>query len=107
MNTENSNLGMIVKAARMRKGLTQEALAEKSRVSPRHVSGMENEGNYPSFEALYRLIRELNIPADEIFYPERQNTNAPLEYLKGLLGKCGERDILAITALVEALLKKS
>ena len=71
MRIDENNLGAIIKAARLNKGFTQETLAEKVGVGLRHIMAIENEGNYPSYEVLYKLIRELHIPADSIFYPEK------------------------------------
>ena len=107
MHISESGLGAIVKAARLKKGLTQEILAEKVGVGLRHIMGIENEGSFPSYEVLYNLIRELNIPADSIFYPEKNPANPRLEYLSHLLGQCNDRDIRAITALTESLLSKT
>ena len=103
MRINENNLGGIVKAARLNKGLTQEVLAEKVGIGQRHIMGIENEGHLPSYEVLYNLIRELNIPPDNIFYPEKIHDNPQLEYLIHLLGQCNDNDIQAITALVEYL----
>ena len=103
----DNNLGSIVKAARLNKGLTQEVLAEKVGVGLRHIMGIENEGHFPSYEVLYYLIRELNIPADKIFYPEKITDNPQLEYLIHLLEQCDDKNLRAVTALVESLLSKS
>ena len=51
---------------------TQEMLAEEVGVGLRHIMAIGNEGSYPSYEVLYKLIRELHIPVDLIFYPEKQ-----------------------------------
>ena len=105
MRNDENNLGGIIKAARLKKGLKQDELAEKVGVGPRHMMAIENEGSSPSYEVLYKLIRELCIPADSIFYPENTPANSQIEYLKHMLGQCDARDIGAVTALVEALLK--
>jgi transcriptional regulator with XRE-family HTH domain len=102
-NIEN-RLGALVKAARLNRGLTQEQLAEKIGIGLRHIMGIENEAKSPSYEVLYSLIRELNLSADSIFYPETRNEDSKLQYLTRLLGQCSERDIRAVTALTEAFL---
>ncbi len=107
MHINENNLGIVIKDARLMNGLTQDALAEKVGVGLRHIMGIENEGKFPSYSVLYKLIRELNIPADSIFYPEKNPADTRLEYLTRLLGQCGDRDIRAITAFVESLSSKS
>jgi transcriptional regulator with XRE-family HTH domain len=102
---DENTLGAVVKAARLRKGWTQDVLAEAAGIGVRHIMGIENEGSSPSYEVLYSIIRELNIPADSIFYPEKNPSNPQLEYLVHLLGQCGDREIHAVTALTEALMQ--
>ena len=97
-------MGSIVKDARLKKGLTQETLAESAGVGLRHLMGIENEGNFPSYEVLYKLIRELNIPSDFIFYPEKQSKDYELEELIRMLYKCDERSIGIIGATIKAAL---
>jgi transcriptional regulator with XRE-family HTH domain len=97
-----SNLGAIVKAARTNKGWTQETLAEKVGVGLRHIMAIENEGSYPSYEVLYNLIRELHIPADSIFYPEKPSKDSRIEDLVRMLYNCDERSLKVIRATVKA-----
>ena len=102
MRTNESNLGAIVKAARLKKGLTQEVLAEKVGVGLRHIMGIENEGNIPSYEVLYALIRVLHIPADLIFYPEKQSKDLQIEDIVRMLYNCDERALSIVRATVQA-----
>ena len=106
MRACNNDLGAIIKTARINKGLTQEALAETCGVGSRHIMGIENEGSYPGFELLSKLIRELNISVNSIFYPEKLPSTRQREYLIHLLEQCNDRDILAVTSLVESFLSK-
>jgi transcriptional regulator with XRE-family HTH domain len=103
-NIEHNRLGTLIKTARTNKGLTQEQLAEKIGIGARHLMGIENEGKSPSFEVLYSLIRELNISADSIFYPESDACDTKLAYLTRLLMHREEQEIDAVTALAEVLL---
>ena len=64
-------LGMTVKSARKNADMTIEELAERIDVTERYLYRIENEGKKPSFEVLYKLVRELSIPSDLIFYPEK------------------------------------
>ena len=103
MHIDKAKLGAIIKAARVNKGMTQEMLAEKGGVGLRHIMAIENEGNYPSYELLYKLIRELNIPADLIFYPEKPSMDAHIEDIIRVLYRCDERSIEIIRATVTAV----
>ena len=70
-----NRLGSILKAARKAKGLTREQLAEIMSITPRYLMSIENENKKPSYDVLFRLVRELGISADTIFYPERERVN--------------------------------
>ena len=104
MHIHDTNLGAIIKAARINKGLTQEMLAEKVGVGLRHIMAIENEGSYPSYEVLYKLIRELHISADLIFYPEKQASDLQVEEITCMLYNCDERSLKVIHATVQAAL---
>jgi transcriptional regulator with XRE-family HTH domain len=101
---DETSLGAIINAARLKKGLTQEALAEKAGVGLRHIMGIENEGSSPSYEVLYKLVRELHIPADSIFYPERLSDDSQIDEITRMLYDCDKRSLSVIRATVQAAL---
>ncbi len=105
MHIDNTDLGAIIKAARQKSGMTQEALAESVGVGQRHIMAIENEGSYPSYEVLYRLIRELHIPADTIFYPEQPSKDDGTDEIVRMLYGCDERALKIIGATVKAALE--
>lgn len=100
-----NSLGATIKQARLAANLTQDELAEQIGITGRYIMALENEHKHPSFEVLCKIILTLNIPADNIFYPESQNTENEKEQLIRLLSRCDERDLKNITATVKALLE--
>jgi len=100
----DDELGLVIKSARLKIGLTREKLAEMVDLSPCYIMAIENEGKKPSFDKTYTLIRTLGIKADDIFYPENRDPGISIQRLTYLLLQCDERDVRAITALVETLL---
>lgn len=70
MHNHHETLGEIIKNARTKADITVEALANKVGVSERFIYRIENEGKKPSYDILYKLIRELAIVPDQIFFPE-------------------------------------
>jgi transcriptional regulator with XRE-family HTH domain len=66
------SLGSVIKSARHAKQLTQCRLAEQLGITPRYLKAIENSGRKPSYDLLSRIIRELDIPADTVFYPEHE-----------------------------------
>jgi len=97
-------LGNILKDARITKGLTREKLAEKMNITPRYLMSIENENKKPSYNLLLRLIRELGISSDMIFYPEVKSKIAETEQLLTRLNLCNKYQLNVIKATLEALL---
>lgn len=103
-NKYNDHLGSVVKSARLKKHLTRKQLAEKLQISQRHLTAIENEQKQPSYDLLFMLIRELHIPSDIVFYPERQKKIKELDQLQYLLSKCDSKDLNIIISTVQSLL---
>ena len=104
MHNQPETLGSILKAAREKAGITIEALAEGAGITERYLYQIENEGKKPSFDVLYKLIRELSISADSIFYPEKPSKDSEIENLLRMLSACDERSLEVVKATVKALI---
>lgn len=70
MHYDMKRMGTFIQEARIAHGMTQTALAEKIDISLRTVIAIETGKRNPTFEVLYKIIRELSIPADLIFRPD-------------------------------------
>lgn len=104
MHNQPETLGSILKAAREKAGITIEVLAERAEITERYLYRIENEGKKPSFDVLYKLIRELSISADSIFYPEKPSKDSEVENLLRMLSACDERSLKVVKATVKALI---
>jgi len=102
---QHETLGEIIKNARTKADITVEALAAKVGVSERFIYRIENEGKKPSYEILYKLIRELSILPDQIFFPEKQIEDSEMENLARMLYNCDERFMQIIKATIKAALE--
>ena len=71
-------IGEMLKEARVRAGLTQEAVAEAVEVSRQTVSNWENERSYPDIISVIRLSDLYGISLDELLKGDRRM----LEYVK-------------------------
>ena len=68
MNTKIlEKLGQNLKKYRLKKGLTQEFLAEKVGIHPTYVGKLESGKNNPSIKMLYKITRALEIKLPELF----------------------------------------
>lgn len=104
MQKEYETLGSVIKNAQQKVGITNEDLADKVGVSERYIYRIENEGQKPSFDVLYKIIRELSISPDLIFYPEKSKKDTELEEFVRMLYKCDERSLQIIKATTKAAL---
>lgn len=104
MQNYHESLGDIVKNARTKADITVEALANKIGVTERFIYRIKNEGKKPSYDILYKLIRELSIVPDQIFFPEKQIEDSEMESLVRMLYNCDERSIQIIKATIKATL---
>ena len=94
-----------IKEARQRAERTMEELAISVGITERYLYRIENEGKKPSFDVLYKLIRELSITSDSIFYPEKPTKDSEIENLIRLLYNCDERSLEVIKATAKALIE--
>jgi len=97
-------LGAEVKSARLQAGKTRKELAAKLQVSARHLMEIENGRQKPSFDLLYRMVRELSIPVDRIFYPEEAHNRPTFEQASMMLRMCGDKELGIIVSLLQSLL---
>ena len=62
------DIGIAIKRAREKQGLTQEQLAKIIDRDPRTVMYHENDGQHPSLNVFYQLVTMFDISVDEFFY---------------------------------------
>lgn len=62
-------VGSNLRAARLRKGLSQEALAHEAGVAMNYVSGIERGMQNPTVMVLHRLVRVVGIGEAQLFAP--------------------------------------
>ena len=105
MHKKTDLLGSIIKDARESNGRTVESVANSLGISERYLYRIENEGKKPSYDVLYKLIRELTISPEKIFYPEKPSKESEIENLLRLLSNCDKRSIKIVIATVKALIE--
>lgn len=67
-------LSNTIRDARMKKGLTQEELAERLDITIGHLQHMEGGRRKPSVQILFRLMEELDFSVDALVFPDRAET---------------------------------
>ena len=105
MQKQPETPGEIIKAAREKSDLTVEELTDRVGITERYLYRIENEGKIPKFEVLKKLVRELAIDANLIFYPEKPSKDSEAEDLVRMLYNCDDRSMKIIRATVKAVLE--
>ncbi|MDL2233554.1 helix-turn-helix domain-containing protein [Ruminococcaceae bacterium OttesenSCG-928-L11] len=104
MSDVKKSLGTTMKNARNALNMTQDQLAERLKVTKRYIMHLESSRKKPSYDLLFKIIRELNIQPDLIFYPEKPSKDSRIEDLIRMLYNCDERSIQIVRATVKAAL---
>lgn len=105
MQKQPETLGEIIKVAREKSDLTVEELTTRIGISERYLYRIENEGKVPKFEVLKKLVRELAIDANAIFYPEKLSKDSEVEDLVRTLYSCDDRSMKIVKATAKAALE--
>ncbi len=103
MNQNGEVLGDVVKATRKSRHLSQEALAERIGVCKRTIIDIESNTGNPKFEVLYPLVRELDLPLYQVFYPEVEENLELKNVLMQEVSGCSEYELKIILAMVKSL----
>lgn len=103
MNQLISALGSAVRAARKDRHLSQEALAERIGVCKRTIIDIENNTGNPKFEILGMLVRELDLPLYQVFYPETAQNLEAKNLLLNEVKNCTDYEMKVILSVVRSL----
>src|SRR5262245_27349728 len=106
-------IGLRVQAARKRKGLTQEQLAEKIDRTVESVSNVERARTLPTLDTLIRIAKALDLPLTEFFdrsdfAPRAQIKRVEMELrLREMVRALPDRELAIALDQVKALLSAS
>ncbi len=103
MNQSMSVLGENVRIMRKKRNLSQEALAAKIGVCKRTIIDIEKNTGNPKFEILCMLVRELDLPLYQIFYPEMRVNIEMRDMLLKELSDCSDGEMKIILSVVKNL----
>ena len=103
MNQTRGILGDVVRTTRKSRHLSQEALAERIGVCKRTIIDIESNTGNPKFEVLYPLVRELDLPLYQVFYPDVEENSALKNVLIQEVCSCSEYEMRVILSVVKSL----
>ena len=107
MNKTNhkKEFGQRVRYPRKIANLTQEELAEKTGLSPKTISYIENSKNSISFNKLHLLADALGVPIYKLFIPtDFSYDEVKREELNTLLDSATDKELNVIFDVVKAIL---
>ncbi len=84
--------------------MSQEALAERIGVCKRTIIDIENSSGNPKFTILFPLVRELDIPVQQVFYPESADDSETKLLIIQELEKCSESESRMVLSVLKSLL---
>ncbi len=103
MNQTRGILGDVVRTTRKSRHLSQEALAERIGVCKRTIIDIESNTGNPKFEVLYPLVRELDLPLYQVFYPDVEENSELKNVLIQEVSSCSEYEMRVILSVVKSL----
>ena len=103
MNHHKEILGDVVRTTRKNRHLSQEALAERIGVCKRTIIDIESNTGNPKFEILYPLVRELDLPLYQVFYPEVEENSELKNVIMQEVSCCSEYEMRVILSVVKSL----
>lgn len=81
MNKDLKRIGKNIQLARLDKGLTQDALAEKCNVTPKYISAIETGKSTGSISLIIDICNTLEITSNYIFGKTIHNSNDSIDTL--------------------------
>lgn len=104
-----ARFGRLVKAHRVRLGLTQEALAERANISTDMVSKIEGGASGARFGVVTQLAEALGVDPAELFtpnLPEGQLQRPTLTEITSRLASLGDEELRWLSGILEAALQR-
>lgn len=101
-------IGQAIKNERKKAGLTREQLAEQVHISTRYLISIENDGQAPSFDILYTLVRIFNISIDQYIHKDNIPMQSTLRRnIYSLLEHVEEKDLIIVEGTLAGILNRN
>ena len=97
-------IGLAIKKAREREGMTQEQLGYIVDRDPRTIMYHENDGQHPSLNAFYQMVTMFGISVDEYFYPDMSADEAAKKRINILLNSLSESELRLVEGIINAII---
>ena len=98
-------LGAAIRAARLKKGLTQEQLAETAEITPTHEKHIESGHRLPSVEVLFSIAQALDLSLDNVVFPEQEVGNVTAKELQVMLNQSTGPELAILLDVARSLVR--
>ena len=99
-------LGLAIREAREKAGLSRNDLGDKVFYGERHIADIENVGSPPSFQLFHDLVTMFNISVDEYFYPaEKVAKSTARRQIETYLDLLSDNELTIIQGTIDGILK--
>ena len=99
-------LGLAIREAREKAGLSRNDLGDKVFYGERHIADIENVGSHPSFQLFHDLVTMFNISVDEYFYPaEKVAKSTARRQIETALDLLSDNELKIIQGTIDGILK--
>ncbi len=106
MIIDYASIGIKIKQLRIKQGLTQNKLAEKSGVEPSNISHIERAATKLSLPTLVNIANALGVSLDEIVYDSIiKNQHITSQAVNELLADCTTSEINSIVEMINVFKK--
>lgn len=110
MDIDYKSIGRNIKEFRIKKGLTQVKLGEKSGVEPSNISHIERGATKVSLPTLVSIANALGVSLDEIVYESlTKNEHIAIKEINELISDCERNELAAMIEIIKttkAILRK-
>lgn len=97
-------LGKRIAYLRIKKGLTQEKLAELVHYSANHISKIESARTKPSFELLYEISKSLGVELKDLFnFDEYKDVNYIHKEFSNLISNASPDNLKILYKILKSL----
>ena len=104
MDTTKELLGRRIKELRKSRGISQDQLAERVDIDPKHLSRIEVGRGYPSLDTLEGIAHALDVEVKDFFEFTHLREDASLvEEITGMLKEASEEKLRLILKVVRAI----
>lgn len=99
-------LGLAIKEARTKQGMTREQAAAIIHIDPRYLTNIENKGQHPSLHVFYKLVTLFELSVDQFFYPDTElDKSTRRRQLDSVLDGLDDNDLIIMESTAIGIIK--